>query len=177
LDRFAELIRELHRASVRFVVIGVAGANYHAVTHQTLFATQDRDLFLPPDADNELAAFRACGRLGLQLTADDEPVGEPIDLELAARVVDHRATVRAQDSASGVQVDLNLLMAGFGFEEVWEGRTFFTVEDVSIPVARLEHIVRSRRAAGRDKDLLFLKEHGDVLEHLLRRRPGRQPRT
>lgn len=49
---------------VRFVVIGVWGANYYATSAATLFTTQDRDLFLPPDPDNLLAAWRACAEEG-----------------------------------------------------------------------------------------------------------------
>jgi len=149
------------------VVIGVAGANYYALSRQTLFATQDRDLFLPPEARNELAALEACSSLGLELTAD-EPLEEPIDSILAERIVANLATVRAR-GAHGLDVDLNLVMAGFEFEEVWRERTHFSVEGVRIPVARLEDIVESKRAAGRGKDLLFLREHRDVLERLLKR--------
>ena len=149
------------------MVIGVSGANYHALPGQTLFATQDRDLFLPLDVDNELACLETCDRLGLELTANDQPLERPLDRLLAERVVANAATVRA-DASTGLQVDLNLLMAGFEFEEVWGERTFFAVGGVRIPVARLEHIVESKRTAGRDKDLLFLKEHRDVLERILK---------
>ena len=40
-------ISELHERWVRFVVIGVAGANYYALGASTIFTTLDRDLFLP----------------------------------------------------------------------------------------------------------------------------------
>jgi hypothetical protein len=168
LDPFARLLDALHQAEVRFVVIGVAGANYHAVAHQTLFATQDRDLLLPLEPNNELACWRACLASDLELTSAGGPLESPIDLELAERVVANRATVRGE-SSSGLQVDLNLVMAGFDFEEVWRARSTFLVEGVEIPVATLEHIVESKRTAGRDKDLLFLRQHRDVLEEILRR--------
>ena len=151
------------------MVIGVAGANYHALPRQTLFATQDRDLFLPLEPRNELAALETCRALGLELSAGDEAVEEPLDVLLAERIVTNRATVRAH-SAGGLDVDLNLLMAGFEFDQVWRDRTHFAVEGVTIPVASLEHIVESKRTAGRSKDLLFLREHRDVLEQILKRK-------
>jgi len=168
LDSFSRLLDALHRRNVRFVVIGVAGANYHAIAHQTLFATQDRDLLLPLDADDVLACWRSCLDCGLELWNAGEPFDLPVDRDSATRVVARRATVQAED-AHGLQVDLNLVMAGFDFEEVWRDRSTFLLEGTSIPVARLEHIVESKRAAGRDKDFLFLRQHRDVLEEILRR--------
>jgi hypothetical protein len=178
LDSFAELVQALERAGTRFVVIGVAGANYHALAGQTLFATQDFDLFLPADAGNELAALEICKRSSFELTANDEPLEEPLDLDLAERIVANLATIRCW-RADGLEVDLNLVMAGFDFDEVWSQRVLFTVEGVSIPVARLEHIVRSKRTAGRVKDRLFLEAHRDELERLMKRRKGSgdKPRT
>ena len=60
-------------------------------------------------------------------------------------------------------------MKGYDFEPVWNERRDFVIEGAAIPVARLLHIVTSKHAAGRDKDLLFLATHRDALEQLLRR--------
>jgi hypothetical protein len=60
-------------------------------------------------------------------------------------------------------------MKGFDFETVWNERRVFTLDDVDVPIARLQHIVQSRHAAGRDKDRLFLATYREVLEQLLRR--------
>src|SRR5437773_11882135 len=56
VDAFARLVERLRRDGVRFVVIGLSGANYYARSAATLFVTQDRDVFLPPDPDKTLAA-------------------------------------------------------------------------------------------------------------------------
>ena len=60
MEAFQQLVRELAKGDVRFVVIGVWGANYYAMSGATLFTTKDRDLFLPADAENLLTAWRAC---------------------------------------------------------------------------------------------------------------------
>ena len=39
----AQLARALHERAVRFVLIGVGGANFHALDGATIFATEDRD--------------------------------------------------------------------------------------------------------------------------------------
>jgi len=165
MDAFERLARLLARANVRFVVIGLSGANYYARSGSTLFLTQDRDLFLPLDPDNTLAAWRACEALGLDLFCGREPLDRPRDRFLSERVIANRALVRATDGA-GLDVDFALVMAGFNFEAVWAERRVFRVGAAEIPVARLSHIIASKRRAGRDKDRLFLKTHAEAIRDL-----------
>src|SRR2546428_6263440 len=101
MDPFLRLARALRRSGVRFVVIGLSGINLHARSASEVFATQDRDLFVPPDPDE--------------------------DRFLAERVIANRALVRATDAA-GLDVDFTLVMAGFDFETVWNERRTFRVE-------------------------------------------------
>jgi hypothetical protein len=158
---------------VRFLLIGVAGANYYARSAGTVFTTQDRDLFLPAASRNALAAWRACRELGLELWCGDEPLGAPLDLTLAKAVVDRKALVRAE--SEGLTIDLTFVMGGFDFAAVWARRRRFRVGGVSIPVARLSDIVASKAAAGRPKDRLFLATHEEALRGLLA--PARRRRA
>src|SRR5262245_25107335 len=137
---FERLVQSLTRANARFLVIGLSGANYYARSGGALFVTQDRDLLLPLDPANALAAWTACEAAGLELFCGGEPLDRPRDHLLAERVVARRASVRASDGA-GLDADLTLDMAGFDFETVWAERRVFRVGDVEIPVARLRHIV------------------------------------
>jgi hypothetical protein len=168
LDPFAHLVTALHGAGVRFVLIGVWGANFWARSASTIFTTQDYDLLLPLDPDQVLQAWRACEQAGLALWCGDEPLDQPRDAALAQRVLDSRALVRATDGHT-LDVDLSLTMSGFDFETVWRERRLFRVEGVDVPVARLRHIVESKAAAGRPKDRLFLATHEEALRDLLRR--------
>lgn len=165
-DPFLHLVGSLTRLKVRFVVIGLSGINLYARSAAAVFATQDRDLFLPPEPDNLLAAWQACEAAGLQLFCADEPLDRPRGRWLAERVVANRALVRATDAA-GLDVDLTLVMGGFDFATVWSERRIFRVDDVEIPVARLTHIVESKRHAGRDKDRLFFAAHADAIRDLM----------
>lgn len=167
VDRFTELVAALDTAHVRFVLIGVAGANYYAASGATLFLTRDRDLFLPPDPENLLRAWRSTSRFGLRLFCAEEPFVD-LDLGTATRVAERRALVTAIGTG-GLEVDLTLVMGGFDFEEVWRERRIFRVGDVEIPVALLSHIVASKKTAGRDKDRLFLATHAEALRALLAR--------
>lgn len=164
-DEFRAVVHELGKRSVRFAVIGVAGANYFASAAGAIFTTQDRDLFLPPDPDNLMRAWDACEAAGLTLWAGDEPLDMPHDRVIADAVVSRRALTRA--TRDDLQIDLTLVMAGFEFEHVWSERRHFVVDGVDIPVARLAHIVESKAAAGREKDRLFLATHAEALRQLL----------
>jgi len=164
----ATLARELAAHSVRYLLIGVSGANLYAPAGQAVFITKDFDLFLPPDPDTLVHAWTASERAALELWIGDEPLETPRDRWLAERVIAQRALVRAT-GASDFQVDLTWVMAGFAFEAVWQERREFMIEGVPVPAARLLHIVESKRAAGRPKDHLFLATHKDALEQLLRK--------
>ena len=168
MDLLAPLAQALNERHVRYVVIGVGGANYWAHAAGVVFATQDRDLFFPPDSDNLVAAWSACEAAGMQLWLLDEPLDQPRDRWLADRIIERRALTRAT-SPQNLQVDLTLVMKGFDFDAVWRERRPFAVEGVEIPTARLLHIVRSKHAADRDKDRLFLATHKDALEQLLKK--------
>ncbi len=171
MDDFATLVRVLLERDVRFVVIGVWGANFFASAAGAVFTTEDRDLFLPPDPDNLMRAWDACEAAGLALWASDEPLDTPHDRFVADAVVARRALTRAM--RGDLQIDLTLVMGGFEFEQVWNERRLFIVDGVEIPVARLAHIVESKAAAGREKDRLFLATHAEALRQLLG--PSKKP--
>ena len=163
---FPALVAALSTAGVRFVLMGVAGANHWARSGAAIFTTQDYDLFLPLDVDTQIAAWKACRSVGLDLWSAGESLGLPLDRWLAEQVVGRRALVRASDGR-GLDVDLSLVMAGFDFETVWAERRVFVVDRVEVPVARLRHIVESKARAGREKDRLFLATHADSLRDLM----------
>ena len=79
MEPFARLGAALNEAGVRFVTIGVAGANLWARSGHTIFATRDYDLFLPPDPENALRAWQAADAVGLALFCGDDPLDRPRD--------------------------------------------------------------------------------------------------
>jgi len=167
-EPFLRLLARFAEERIRYLAIGVAGANYYAKTGAEVFTTKDRDLFMPPDPDNLVRAWLACRAEGFALWSHDEPLGEPLDLWLAKHVVRQRAlTVATHDP--GIAVDLTLVMGGFDFETVWSARRTFNVDGVEIAVARISHIVESKAQAGRPKDRLFLATYEERLRQLIAR--------
>ena len=118
--------RALAGRSVRYVLIGVSGVNLYAAVAGPgfIFVTQDYDLFLPPDPDNLVQAWAACEDAGLALWSNDEPLDRPRDRWLAERVIAGRALTR-MTGASGLLVDITLVMKGYDFETVWKERRTF----------------------------------------------------
>ncbi len=169
-DPVLALVRAFHEQGVRFVGIGVWSANLYGRDTGALFGTEDCDLLLPLDPANELEAWLAARAAGFALEALGEPLGDPLDRVLAARVVERRALVSAI-SPDRFRVDLSLVMSGFTFDEAWSAHHEFEIDGIRIPAAALEHIVRSRALAGRPKDRLFLATHAEAL----RRATGRDP--
>jgi hypothetical protein len=164
-DAFALLARAFAQRSARYMLIGVSGINFHDPT-AGLFVTADYDLFLPLDPENLLQAWAACDDTHLELWLGDEPLDRPRDRWLAERIIERRALTRAT-GPDDLKVDLTLVMKGFDFETVWKQRRLFSIEGAEVPTARLLHIVASKQAAGRPKDLLFLATYRDVLEQML----------
>lgn len=166
MSSFVPLARALAERGVRYLMIGVTGANFHAHEAGVVFSTLDRDLFLPADPANLIRAWEAAEACDLELTTSGEPLDQPRDAFLAERVVSIRALTKATDGGD-LKVDFTLVMKGFDFEEAWGERRTFQLGGVDVPVARLRHIVMSKAAAGRDKDRLFLVTHEDSLRQLL----------
>lgn len=164
LARAAATLAERH---VRYVLIGVYGANLYAPAAQAVFATEDADLFLPPDPDNVLRAWQAGEAADFEIMAGLEPLDQPRDRQLAERVVAGAVLTRA--AGREIDLDFTLTMSGYAFDPVWQERRLFVVDGVELPVARLQHIVRSKQLAGRPKDTLFLATHYDALQQLLKR--------
>ena len=162
------LTRQLAAEGIRYVLIGVSGANLYAPAGQGAFVTLDFDLFLPLDADNLVGAWRACESAALDLWSGEEPLDQPRDRWLAERMIERRALTRVT-GPNELLVDLTLVMKGFDFETVWNARRDFLIDGIPVPTARLLHIVESKQATGRDKDKLFLATHLDALQQLLKK--------
>ncbi len=162
----ARLFRALGNARVRYMVIGVGGADLHARRSGKHFQTLDLDLFLPPDAENLERAWEACERAGWTLWSGREPLDEPHDELVARRVVEMRARTIAR-TEDALPTDLTFVMGELDFEDIWLRRTFTHEDGEPIELARLSDILAAKRQVNRDKDQSFLAQNRAVLDELL----------
>jgi len=135
-EQALEVAAAFGRHQVEYLFLGKSGAillGYPAVT-------QDVDLFLPKDLANGRRALRALADLGFEL-----PDTLQRDVERGADFV----------QIKNGPFDLDLIHAPDGIESYAAARERRVLQD-GFPVANLRDIIASKRASGRQKDLMDL---------------------
>ena len=158
-DPYGDLIRQLNREGVDYVVVGMSGINYYSESALDTFGTQDYDLFLKPAVANAAKAFEVLSGSGYEMVADGKPVAKK-DIE---RILKEKRTVLAVNP-EGVTFELLFEVSGFVFEQMATDASIFKAGDALIRVARLSKLLASKEAAGRPKDKLFLKRYKLILK-------------
>jgi len=153
-----EFLLCLERLEVRFVVVGA----YVLATLGRPRYSDDLDVFVEASRANAAAIAAALRELG------------GFD-ELAHAVLDH---LSQPDRMIGIgrpplAIDVTTGIDGVSFEEAWAGRNELEIEGHAIPFLGKAEYVRTKRAAGRPKDLadLALLQEAGLLDDL-----GDEPR-
>lgn len=155
----AAILRILEAHDVLYVLIGGLAASLHGSPH----VTTDVDITPSADRDNLDRLAAALSELDARIRAPGEPDGIPFDRSAAmlARVSILNLTTRYGD------LDITFVPSGTqGFDDLRRGAISITVRDTHVVVAALADIVRSKEAAGRDKDRLTLPTLRALLERL-----------
>jgi hypothetical protein len=150
------IVRTLAEHGVRFVVIGA----YGALAHGSPFPTEDVDVTPERSAENLARLSEALRALDARIRTHAAPEGLPFDHDaesLAAADVWNLATPYGD-------LDLSFVPSGTqGFEQLDPGGMDVDLDGVTIRVASLEDIVRSKQAANRDKDRRVLPALREIL--------------
>jgi hypothetical protein len=153
-------LRALERHGVRYVMIGGLGARLHGSPS----VTNDLDICHARDRANLEALARTLRELAATLRG--APEGIPFQLDAKTlEMGDHFtfATTAGSLDCLGTPAGVD------GFDELRRGATVYRIEDLEVPVASVEDLIRMKRAAGRPKDLIEV----EVLSALLDERDGR----
>ncbi len=147
----ARLIGTLNQHGVRFVLVG----GMAAVAHGSPLPTEDVDIAPARDLDNMQRLSAALVDLGARIrTGDPGGVAFPIDAGfLKAQPHMLNLTTHAGD------LDLTITPSGFpdGYDGLVQDAVALDLGDgVPTMVASLADVIRSKEAAGRDKDLRAL---------------------
>jgi predicted nucleotidyltransferase len=137
---FADLLRALCDAEVRFLVVGAYAVAFHARPR----GTDDLDVWVEPTPENARRVMEALRRFGAPLAQVAE-----MDFSTPDTIV--------QIGVAPVRVDMLTSLADVSFEEAWSRRREGVTEGIRVPVIGREDLIRSKRAAGRLQDLLDLK--------------------
>jgi hypothetical protein len=150
------MLRILADHGVRLVMIG----GFAAVIHGSPYVTADIDIVPDPAEDNLRRLSEALGLMHARVWTADEPEG------LAFQ---HDATSLAAVRRWNLVTDFGRLDISFepsgteGYADVARDAVHLTISGVEVDVASLADVIRSKEAAGRDKDRLVLP----VLRRLL----------
>lgn len=155
----AAILRVLNEFGVDYVVIGGMAVGYRGVR----LPTQDTDI--TPDVGDE-NLDRLAGALAALDARMLDPTGNPIDLpepriepELMLRMRSFRTLTRHG------ALDVSFRPDGTdGYEDLVRRATFVVVDSVAAPVASLQDVIRSKIAAGREKDLAVIPLLEDWVE-------------
>jgi hypothetical protein len=145
-EHVAAICRVLIEHDVQFVIIGGMAARLHHTGH----ATVDVDICPSTDDANLDRLAAALVELGARLRVSGDPDGVPFEphadmlrqVELMTLITEHGP--------------LDLCFTPDGYTTLSEHATVVELAAVDVPVASLEDVVASKRAAGRPKDIVAL---------------------
>ena len=157
-----ELFACLNRHGVRYVLIG----GMAAVLHGSPLPTLDADICPSRTPDNLGRLAAALDEIDAQIRTADAPegIGFPRDAVFLARVDLLNLMTRLGD------VDLSFTPSGTtGFDDLSTHAVPMTIRGVTIVVASLDDVIRSKEAANRPKDQRSLPVLRQLLEETRKR--------
>jgi len=166
-DPYVEVCKRLEDQRVRYLIVGVFGINFYARQAGQIITTADCDVYLPVEFATLRKALETLKAMGFVFEAGGEPLPE-LDPALLRGIFRARVVVLAE--RPDARIDICTQIAGAEFETLWRLRREFIVEDTIIRVGPLQALVKSKQLADRPKDRLFLEQHGEIINSLLRGR-------
>jgi len=151
-----EVFRVLNHHQVEYVVIGGIAATLHGSN----LRTADVDICPPRDPENLTRLAAALKEMEARIRTSGVPEGLPFacDAEFLSRNDLLNLVTRFGD------FDISFIPAGTaGYEDLSRKAIRFDLESIVVPVAALEDVIRSKRAADRPKD----RQQLPILETLL----------
>ena len=167
-----KILEVLERHRVVYVVIGGLAAEIHGSPYIT------RDVDVTPARNRENFAKLASALIELEARLRVPGLDEPIEVPLDERSF-QQGTTWTYVTKHG-NLDVALLPDGTrGYEDLRRAATWERItDDLEVSVAALSDVIRSKEAAGREKDRVVLPALRQVLERsreLKRRGPGVEP--
>jgi hypothetical protein len=163
------LLEVLDRHEVAYVLIG----GFAAVIHGAPLRTDDADICPAGDASNRRRLAAALEELDARIRLPDDPQGVafPHDAEFLGRVGVWNLVTRFGP------LDISFVPSGTGgYDDLRRDAEWYDLEDgLVVHVAALADVIRSKQAAGRDKDRAALPLLRRLLEQRSQDSPGPGP--
>jgi len=146
LEKYLDLLRALHEAKIKYLIIG----GFAAIMHGIPRFTKDMDLAILP----ELATCEAILSIMKRLRFGTAHLTTPEDL------VKTKVTI----FEDYLRIDILTEVKGMDFDAMWKRREIAEVQGVPINLVTLDDLIVLKRAAGRKVDL----EDAELLERIRR---------
>jgi hypothetical protein len=167
MDPYIEVCKKFAENGIRYVIVGVFGINFYARQAGEIITTADCDILIPAEFPIFRKALQLLAAMEFALQAGGEPLPD-LDPVVLKGILRARAVVRAD--RADARIDLCTRIAGVRFSDLWKNRREFVLEGVNINVGQLQQLIKSKRAANRPKDELFLEQYKEAIQSMLRQR-------
>jgi predicted nucleotidyltransferase len=147
-----DVLRALTIAKVRYVVVGGVAV----VLHGYMRATKDVDLVIdlaPAEARKALTVLR---EMGLQPTVPVDAL-QFADPEKRREWIEQKNMLVFQMRDQRRNVDI-FVDYPIPFDELWDQSLLLPIEDVTVRVASIPHLIEMKRRAGRPEDLIDIEK-------------------
>jgi hypothetical protein len=146
---FRDLLARFNAHGVEYLIVGA-----HALAaHGLVRATKDLDVLIRPAEENATRVLAALAEFGA-------PLHDLSIQDLCA------PGLIFQIGIPPIRIDVITSIEAVTFEDAWAGRLRTTFGDQPVGVLSRDHLIKNKRALGRDQDLVdvkWLKEHSDDL--------------
>jgi hypothetical protein len=137
---FRDLLAEFNAHGVEYIVEGA-----HALAaHGRVRATKDLDVWIRPSPDNAKRALEALAAFGAPLNDLSES-----DLAVPGTIF--------QIGVAPIRIDIITMIDGVDFASAWPARLLVPFADQVVNVLSRGDLIRNKKAAGREQDILDVK--------------------
>jgi len=137
---YEEFVASLNKHKVKFLIIGAHALGFHGIPR----LTKDCDFWIESSAKNItnfLSALKSFFGTNFRLTKDDFTQGAIFQFGVAP-----------------VRIDVLLSVQGLTFKTAWHNRIHSKFGTESANYLSLNDLIKAKRAAGREQDLLDVKK-------------------
>lgn len=138
-EDFRDMLAALDGAGVEFLIVGAHALAVHGIVR----ATGDLDVLVRPSAENAARVVRALRAFGAPLEAH-----HVTEADFAA------AGTVYQIGLPPRRIDLLTEISGVAFDDAWSHSVTSLVEGRAVRFLGRDELIRNKRAAARDKDLV-----------------------
>ena len=134
---YKDMLQVLLDNDVNFLLVGAYAMGAHGYPR----ATGDIDIWVEPTAENSVRVYRSMEAFGAPLHEIDESTFATPGVVFQIGVAPRR-------------IDIITAISGVEFDDAFKQRQIVEMEGLSIPILSLGHLIRNKRATGRDQDRL-----------------------